>query len=295
MRHRLEYLLTRIVLGSLRRLPLPLADGLARTLVRVLDGALPRLRRTAYRNLAFALPHHDARAVTDGVFQSIARLLVAFARLPDMHAQNVGDWIRCEGLEHYRVAKNAGRGVLVATGHIGNWELSAFAHALLTEPMSVVVRPLDNPAIDRLVEERRALSGNRVITKKDALRRIVAALRANEAVGVLVDQNASLEEGVFVPFFGRDACSGRAFARIAHRTGAAVIPGYALWNRAERKYVLRFEPPVEIAGDDAADTARIHERLGAVIRNNPDQWLWIHRRWKTRPPGQTALCEVSRK
>jgi KDO2-lipid IV(A) lauroyltransferase len=155
--------------------------------------------------------------------------------------------------------------------------------------MHVLVRPLDNPLIDRLVERRRTLSGNRIIAKKDFARGIVKALSANQAVGILVDQNASPDGGVFVDFFGVPACASPGIARIAAHTGAAVIPGFALWNQLENRYVLRFYPPVEISGDVQHDTARIQRQLENVIRENPGQWLWIHRRWKTRPAGEPPL------
>jgi KDO2-lipid IV(A) lauroyltransferase len=155
--------------------------------------------------------------------------------------------------------------------------------------MHVLVRPLDNPRIDRLISRCRALSGNHLIEKKESARAILKALAANQAVGILVDQNVSLDEGVFVDFFGVPACAGTAFVRLAARSGAAVIPGFALWSEAERRYVLRFYPPLEITGDAEEDTRRLHRQLEAVIREHPDQWLWIHRRWKTRPPGEPSL------
>jgi KDO2-lipid IV(A) lauroyltransferase len=257
-----------------------------------MDITLPRLRRTAMRNLEMAYPDKtpaERKAIVDEVFRSIARLLYAFARFPSRNAANISQWIRYEGLEHYQEAKKAGRGVLFATAHLGNWELSAFAHGLMTEPMHVVIRPLDNPGVDRLVENRRKLSGNHLIVKWDGARAILRALQENEAVGILIDQNTSLQEGVFVNFFGTPACANTAFAKIAARTGAAVIPGFALWLEAEQRYVLRFYPPVEISGDPAEDTRRLHAVLEGVIREFPGQWLWIHRRWKTRPPGEPSL------
>ena len=136
---------------------------------------------------------------------------------------------------------------------------------------------------------RRTLSGNRIIQKKDFARAILKALAANEAVGILTDQNADLDHGTFVDFFGVPACAGAGLAKIAARSGAAVIPGFALWSPEERRYVLRFYPEVEITGDAEADTRRIHAQLEAIVREYPDQWLWIHRRWKTRPPGAPPL------
>jgi len=268
--------------------------GLARFYVTLLDVAIPRLRRTALRNLEFAYPEKspaERRAITDQVFRSIARLIWVFARFPRINRENIQDWIRYEGLEHYLEAKKAGRGILFATAHFGNWELSAFAHALMTEPMHIMIRPLDNPGVDRLVEGRRQLSGNHLIVKWDGARAVLRALHQNEAVGVLIDQNTSLQEGVFVDFFGTPACANTAFAKIAARTGAAVIPGFAIWAETERKYVLKFYPPLEISGDAAEDTRRLHAVLERVIREHPGQWLWIHRRWKTRPEGGAGLYE----
>ena len=155
----------------------------------------------------------ERRRLIDGVFASVARLLADFARFPEINASNVHDVIRYEGLEHYQRAKQKGRGILVATAHLGNWELSAFTHALMTEPMYVMVRPLDNPLIDRLVEERRQLSGNKLILKKDAALSVVRALKANQAVGILIDQNTTPEEGVFIDFFGVQACAGAGISR----------------------------------------------------------------------------------
>jgi KDO2-lipid IV(A) lauroyltransferase len=183
-------------------------------------------------------------------------------------------------------ALRQGRGVLFATAHLGNWELSAYAYALLAAPMHVVVRPLDNPLIDALVERRRALSGNRIIGKGDYARSILKALGANEAVGILVDQNSSADTGVFVDFFGMKACAAVGFARLAAHSGAAVIPGFAVWEEAERRYVLRFRPPVPITGDPVRDTQQVQCQLEEAIRQYPDQWLWIHRRWRTRPAGE---------
>jgi len=284
----IQYLLARLVLWSLAHSSV----GLANFYARLLDSALPRLRKTARRNLELAYPEKsrdEREAIINEVFHSIARLLHTFARFPEMNAGNISKWISYEGLDYYTAAKTRGKGVLFATAHMGNWELSAFAHGLMTEPMNVVIRPLDNPRVDRIVEDRRRLSGNRLIEKWDGARAILRALHENEAVGILIDQNTSLQEGVFVDFFGTPACANTAFAKIAARTGAVVIPGFALWLEDEQRYVLRFYPPVEISGDAAEDTKRIHARLEQVIREYPGQWLWIHRRWKTRPPGEPSI------
>ena len=249
---------------------------------------MPRLRRTALKNLEMA-GFAGRERITTGVFDSVARLVVSFARFPQITRDNVAEWIRYEGLENFQQAHARGKGVLVATGHFGNWELSAFAHAYLFAPMHIVVRPIDNARIDVLVESRRQLSGNRAIAKKDAARGILRALAAGDAVGVLIDQNTTPDQGVFIDFFGVKACAGSAFVKLAHHSGAAVVPGYALWSEKEQRYVLHFEPAVEMTGDVQHDTQQVHSRLEAAIRKNPDQWLWIHRRWKTRPPGERPI------
>lgn len=265
----------------------------ARRAVAVFDLLAPRLRRTAWRNFELAMPELDraARArLLEGCWMNLARVIAMMAQFPRIGKDNIGGFIRYEGLENYQRAKARGRGVLVATAHLGNWEFSAFAHALMTEPMAVVARRLDNPLLDELVTQYRTMSGNRVIGRgQDFLRPLVETLRANGAVGILVDQNVTADRGVFVEFFGRKACVDGGFIRLAHRTGAAVVPGYALWSEREGRHVLYFEPEIVMTGDAQADTQAVHARLEAAIRRAPEQWLWIHRRWKTRPEGEPPL------
>jgi KDO2-lipid IV(A) lauroyltransferase len=278
----LEYWFVRVALSTAARFPF-----LARFYFWLLDHAVPKLRRTATRNLEIAdIPDEG---VIDGLFRALARMLVLFGRFPRLTRANIHELIRYEGLENFTAARDRGKGVLVATAHLGNWEFSAFAHALMTAPMHIVVRPLDNLKIDALVERYRSLSGNHIISKREAARDILRALRANEAVGILIDQNTAASEGVFIDFFGAKACAGAGFAKLAHHSGAAVVPGYAVWSAEENKYVLHFDKAIEMTGDVLADTQRIHAHLQNVILQYPDQWLWIHRRWKTRPAGEKPI------
>ena len=227
-----EYALAFTLVQLMERLPLRMAQAVGQCTAMLLDLALPKLRRVANINLSFALPElsmEQRKKLVDGNFRSVARLLLAISRAPRINRENVGEWIEYEGLEHYLVAKRAGKGALIATAHLGNWELSAYAHAWMTEPMHVMVRPLDNPLIDALVERRRELSGNHLIYKKDAARNVLKALRRNDAVGILIDQNSSPADGIFVDFFGVPACANSAFVKFAYHSGAKVIPGFAFW------------------------------------------------------------------
>ena len=289
MRERIEYAIAVALLSLLGNLPLSVSYRMGYAVGRLLDLLLPKLRRVAARNLSAAFPRMtqaEQRGITDGVFRTVGRMLVALARFPSIKRNNVGDWISYQGLEHYQAAKQKGRGVLIATAHLGNWELSAFAHAIMTEPMNVMVRPLDNPLVDQLVEDRRTMSGNRLIFKRDAARSVLKALKNNEPVGILIDQNTTPAEGVFIRFFGTLACAGVGFVKLAYHSQAPVIPGFALWEEATHRYVLHFLPEVPLSGDPAEDTQRVHSVLEEVIRRYPDQWMWIHRRWKTRPPDE---------
>jgi KDO2-lipid IV(A) lauroyltransferase len=210
-------------------------------------------------------------------------------------AENTRGWIRTEGLDFYLAAKARGKGVLVLTGHLGAWELSSFYHSLMGYPMGMVIRRLDNRRLDEYVNAIRCLHGNRILSKDDFARGLLTAMRTGQTVGILMDTNMTPPQGVFVDFFGKQACAASGLARVALKTGAAVLPGFMLWEAAEKRYVLHFGPELvfERTEDDEADilaaTQQCTKVIESWIRHYPDQWLWIHRRWKTRPPGEPAL------
>ncbi|MGC2247286.1 MAG: lysophospholipid acyltransferase family protein, partial [Terriglobales bacterium] len=214
---------------------------------------------------------------------------------PRYTRENVSQIVVYSGLENYEKAFARGTGVLYLTGHLGGWELSAFAHSLQGHPMSIVMRPLDNPYIDGLVERYRTMHGNKTVSKDDFIRGLLAAMRAGEAVGILMDTNMTPPQGVFVNFFGVPAYTASGLARIALRTDAAVVPTFTTWDRALKKYVLRFDPALGLVrtGNDEADilanTAMFTGVIENYVRRYPDQWLWLHRRWKTRPEGEPSL------
>jgi KDO2-lipid IV(A) lauroyltransferase len=200
-----------------------------------------------------------------------------------------------DGFENYERAHSRGKGVLYLTAHIGAWELSAFAHSLQGHPLRIVMRGLDNPYLDALIQRYRTMHGNAVVDKDNFVRGLLAAMKAAETVGILMDTNMTPPQGVFVNFFGIPACTASGLARIALRTDAAVVPGFTVWDPILRKYRLRFEPAVKLLrtqdeeADVIANTALFTSVIEDCVRRYPDQWLWVHRRWKTRPPGEPPL------
>jgi Kdo2-lipid IVA lauroyltransferase/acyltransferase len=302
MQERLEYWLITATARTLGRLP----RGLARLLVRILTVtcylALTRLRRTGQRNLELALPElplPERNRILRNVFRNLGWQLVEFCRMPRYTAANTRNWLRTEGLEHYLAAQARGKGVLILTGHLGAWELSSFYHSLMGHPMGMVIRRLDNRLLDEYVNGIRCLHGNRVLHKDDFARGLLTAMRSGQTVGILMDTNMTPPQGEFVDFFGIPACTASGLARVALKTGAAVLPGFCLWEEKEERYVLHFgpelkftrtaDPDADRGSDIRALTQQCNNVLESWIRRYPGQWLWIHRRWKTRPAGEPSL------
>jgi KDO2-lipid IV(A) lauroyltransferase len=229
------------------------------------------------------------------MYRSLGWQIGEFCKMRGYTAEQASRFIRYEGLEHYLAAKAKGRGVFVLTGHLGAWELSSFFHSMMGYPMSLVIRRLDNPRVDAFVNDIRCLHGNRVIHKDDFARGLLTAMHRGETVGILMDTNMTPPQGVFVPYFGVEACTASGLARVAMKSGAAVLPGFLLWEERERRYVLRFGEELELirTGDAEADivgnTALFTATIEAYVRRYPEQWLWVHRRWKTRPEGEERL------
>jgi len=298
MREALEYAFAWMLLRVTGALPRGMARATGAALGVVAWLALPRLRRTGMRNLELAypaMPPDERRAILRRLYRHLGWQLGEFCRMPRYTRENTRASIRYEGLENYLAAREQGRGVLIVTGHLGAWELSSFWHSLMGYPMTMVIRRLDNPRVDRMVNAIRCLHGNRVVHKDDFARGLLAAMKRGETVGILMDTNMTPPQGVFVPFFGVPACTASGLARVALRTGAAVLPGFLVWEPGEKQYVLRFGAPIPLAatGDDERDvvenTARFTAAIEESVRRYPDQWLWVHRRWKTRPEGEASL------
>jgi KDO2-lipid IV(A) lauroyltransferase len=298
LRHRLEFAAVWLIIRTLRVFPRRAARALGALIGSIAYHALGRLRRTGLRNLGLAFPEMPAserELILRLEYRNLGWLLAEFCQMSTYTLPFASTFIRYEGLEHYLAARARGKGVLVLTGHLGAWELSSFYHSLAGYPMGMVIRRLDNPIVDALVNRIRCRHGNRVLHKDDFARGLIAAMRSGDTVGILMDTNMTPPQGVFVPFFGIPACTASGLARVALKTGAAVLPGFLLWEDSEQQYVLRFYPELALAstGDPEADTLDNTARLTAVledaIRQYPSQWLWMHRRWKTRPPGDPPL------
>jgi Kdo2-lipid IVA lauroyltransferase/acyltransferase len=297
LRYRLEYALAWGLLKIVGALPRPLARAAGISIAWTVYILHRKLRRVGMRNLELAFPDKprgERKKILRGVFTSLGRQVAEVCLFPKYTPENVSKIVVYEGFENFERALARGKGVLFLTGHLGAWELSAFAHSLYGYPLNIVMRPLDNPYIDRLAREYRTMHGNKAVDK-DFARGLIAALRKGETVGVLMDTNMIATQGVFVDFFGIKACTASGAARVALKTDAAVVPGFTIWDPVLQKYRLRFDPAVELVrtenhdADVVANTAKFTKVIEDYVRKYPDQWLWVHRRWKTRPQGEKPL------
>lgn len=298
MKEQLEFWLVWAVARFLGRLPRAVARWCASGIVLAFYALHGRLRRVGMTNLRRSLPERseaEHRTILRGVYRHLGWQLVEFCRMPRYTKENLCNWARIEGHEHYLAARARGKGVLIITGHLGAWELSSFYHSLLGYPMSMVIRRLDNRRLDGFVNGIRCMHGNEVLHKDDFGRGLLTAMRKGGTVGILMDTNMTPPQGAFVEFFGQHACTATGLAHVARKTGAAVLPGFMLWEKSERRYVLHFGPEVAIPRTDDVNadileaTQRCTRAIEAWIRRYPDQWLWIHRRWKTRPANEPKI------
>jgi Kdo2-lipid IVA lauroyltransferase/acyltransferase len=298
MRRKLEYAAAWPFIKILGAMPRPLSRAFAIGISQVVYLLHFRLRQVGMRNLAMVFPEKseaERARILRGVFASLGRQLAELCQFPKYTPENIDEVVTYDGLENYERAYARGKGVLFLTAHFGGWELSAFAHSLYGHWLHIVMRPMDNQYLDQLLQNYRTMHGNKTVAKDDFVRGLLAAMKAGETVGILMDTNMTPPQGIFVDFFGIPACTASGLARIALRTDAAVVPGFTIWDPALRKYRLRFDPALELirSGDLEADIAANTQLFTRVIedyvRKYPDQWLWVHRRWKTRPEGQAPL------
>jgi len=292
----LIYIVARLVILLFRVLPRPVGMAIIRflgTCTYYLDG---RHRRIAAVNLKIAFPgltDRERSTIARRSFQNTGINLLEVSRLKSLNPGNISSLAVYDpenGLQNYHAAQAKGKGILYLTGHFSSWELLPTAHALHGYPLSFIIRPLDNTRLDRYLLRIRESKGNRVISKKNSARQILKTLASGESLGILMDQNTTLQEGVFADFFGIPAASSTSVALFALRTDAPVLPGFLTPMRNGR-YTIKFLPPIDVVrtGDTNRDleinTRRFNEVLEQIIREQPESWLWGHRRWKNQPPG----------
>ena len=298
MRQRLEYAAAWPFVKILGFLPRPLARAFGISLGWIIYAGHVRLRKVGMRNLALAFPEKtvaERARILRGEFTSLGRQLAEVCQFPRYTLSNVEDVVVYDGLDNFEKAFARKKGVLFLTAHFGGWELSAFTHSLHGHWLHVVMRPMDNVYLDRMIRDYRTMHGNKTVDKDDFVRGLLAAMRAGEVVGILMDTNMTPPQGIFVDFFGIKACTASGLARIALRSDAAVVPTFTIWDQALGKYRLRFDPAVELIrtgeleADIVANTQKFTSIIEEYVRKYPEQWLWVHRRWKTRPEGEKPL------
>lgn len=298
MRERLEYLAAWAGLKLLGIFPRRAARFFGARFAAIIYALQPRLHRVAMFNLQIAFPKGSVdhrEKVIRGMVRQIGWMIGEFSQFPKYTRANIEQLVVIDGAENFAAAQRRGKGVLFLTGHMSAWELAPFAHALYGHPLHFLVRPIKNSRVDALIDHYRCLSGNQPIDKNRAARAMLKVLADAGTVGILADHNTSLDEGVFVDFFGLPASTTSGLARIALRTDAAVVPGFLWWDENARKYRLQFGPSVELVcsgnedEDVRANTQRFTRIIEEYVRAHPEQWVWIHKRWKTRPPGEKPI------
>lgn len=241
------------------------------------------------------LSRQERAIILEGVFDNLGRLLGEFSQFLKITRENISEIVVYEGFENYAQAAAKGRGVLMLTGHLGAWELCAFSQGVYGYPLSFLARPLDNPLLEKMIARYRALSQNTPIDKNNSVREVLKALKRGRDIGLLIDANTLESEGVFCDFFGIPACSTTGLAVFALRSDAPVVPGFLIWDKNLQKHVLRFEKEIPLirTGDFkeevAINTAQFTRAIEDCVRRHPEQWLWIHKRWRTRPPDEPDL------
>jgi KDO2-lipid IV(A) lauroyltransferase len=291
LRHRLEYLAVVSVVAVVRRLPMRVVLAAGTLLGRAFYAVDRAHRRLAVANLQAAFPLRtppECRAIARDMFSHFGRLLTALLKFSTLAPEQMMACVEFEGHERVLAAHAAGRGVLLFTGHFGFWEINALVHALKMHPIAVLARPLDNPRLHDLLESVRRSTGNSVIYRRGAIRRVLRALSANQAVAVLIDQHIQTADAVFVDFFDRPAATTSALAALALRTGAPVVPVFALplpGGRFRMVYEHTVDPPRADDPDAIREfTQRCTDVLEMYVRRYPNLWLWMHRRWRDVGP-----------
>ena len=300
LRTLIEYWAARALLWGLRLLPRRLAIGAGHACAYVAYFVAWKLRGVGELNLKMAFPDMSqserTRLVRDSML-NVGRHVGEFSRFSGMSRETLRRSIDCEGLDHIDAALSLGRGAIIVSAHLGAWEMIPFTLSAFGYPFDSLVRRIENPAVERLLETIRSRFGNRTIDKRGAARSMLASLRAGNLLALMVDINVVRNKGIFVDFFGVPACTTFIAAKLALRTGAPLVPVFIPWDERRRSYVLQVGAPltVECSGDEEKDVRQLTENFTKLVeeqvRRYPDQWLWIHKRWRTQPLGEKNFYE----
>jgi KDO2-lipid IV(A) lauroyltransferase len=221
------------------------------------------------------------------VFINIGRIVFEIGWSLRHDKKDIENNIKIEGLSNLKAAHDKGRGVLILTGHMGNWELGITALAMTGYTSSIIGRPLDFRALDKFMIESRNRFGAEMIPTSGSMRKVLRSLDQGRIVVVLLDQNVDWYDGVFVNFFGRSACTNKGLALLARKTGAPVVPVFMVRDGSSFTGECGKEIPLVKTDDKTKDieinTQNYNDVIESIVRRYPDQWFWVHQRWKTRP------------
>ena len=299
VRQAFEFALVRAIAAGVRVLPMPAVRSCGAVLGRAAYHVDRFHRRVALDNMAHAFPSKtpaERRALTRAMFAHFGSLLLELIKFGTLSEEEMLARVEHEGADRARHAYEKGRGVLFFTGHFGYWEIHAISHALFLRSVAMLARPLDNPRLHQLLEDIRTRTGNSVIYRQGAIRKVLRELLANRGIAILIDQHLHTPDAVYVDFFRRPAATTSALAALALRTGAPVIPVFAL-PLPHGRYRLIYEHPVEPPHEDSPDairefTQRCTDVLEMYVRRHPHLWLWMHRRWRERDPALAGTLSL---
>jgi Kdo2-lipid IVA lauroyltransferase/acyltransferase len=294
----IEYLAVRSIFGIIGMFPLRTSMKIGKMTGNLLASLVPKLKKTANKNLELALPDlsdDEKSKILQGCLQSLGRQLGLVSHFKKFSHEDVRNLVEINGREIFEKAHAQGKGMLLFTGHFGSWEVFNLLPLAFGYPMNLLVRRIDNAKVEAFVDSFRTFFGGKTIDKTKSARAMFRLLENGEMLGVMADLNAQEREGVFVDFFGLPASTTASIARLALKTDAVVMPVFAVWNEEKQKYVVHLETPIEFVKTENDDeniavlTQKITSEVEKYVRKYPEQWMWIHKRWNTRPKGEKNL------
>jgi Kdo2-lipid IVA lauroyltransferase/acyltransferase len=294
----LEYFTVRIIFGFVGVFPLKISMSIGRFLGKIVGSIIPKLKKTANRNLEIALPKlstDEKSKIIAGCFQSLGRQLGLISHFKRFTAKDVQNLVEINGRDIFERIHASGRGMLLITGHFGSWEVFNLLPPAFGFPINILVRRIDNPKVEAFVESLRTKFGGKTIDKTKSARAMFRLLENGSMLGVMADLNAQEREGVFVDFFGVKASTTASIARLALKTDAVVIPVFAVWDEIKQKYIVNIEEPVDFVKTADTEqniielTQKVTNSVEKFVRAFPEQWMWIHKRWNTRPKGEKGF------